>query len=85
MNFIYFQDDCIVIPSGATIYAQVIESDLAQKWNKLVDVTFHNNYLLKIPKQIKECPGNGAVHDIQLSEFSHEHFRPLSDVVPIFR
>ena len=29
------QKDCIVVPSVANLYAQVVHSDLVQRWNKI--------------------------------------------------
>ncbi|EEB15323.1 protein arginine N-methyltransferase, putative [Pediculus humanus corporis] len=78
-------EDCIVIPSSGTVYAQVVESNLAQSWNKLRDWKTGNEVLLKIPDDIQNCGGTGAVHDIQLSEFKKENFKPLSEVIPIFK
>ncbi|KAK6635347.1 hypothetical protein RUM44_000598 [Polyplax serrata] len=78
-------DDAIVIPSCGIVYAQVVESDLAQKWNKLDDWKSDEELLLTIPKEIKTCSGAGAVHDIQLSEFRHNHFKAISNPIQIFR
>ncbi|KAL0269287.1 UNVERIFIED_CONTAM: hypothetical protein PYX00_007077 [Menopon gallinae] len=79
------EDDCIVIPSLGTVYAQVVESHLATSWNQLKDWTSKSETLIKIPDKIKKCPGAAAVHDIQLSQLDHKLFKPLTKCLPVFR
>lgn len=81
----YLQKDCIVIPSSGTIYAQIIESDMALKWNQVQDWKDKDEILVNIPDDVKKCPGAAAVHDIQLSQFPQKYFKPLSQVIPVFR
>lgn len=37
------------------------------------------------PSKVSCCPGNGAVHDIQLAQLKEAHFKALSDPIPIFK
>ncbi|XP_049811197.1 protein arginine N-methyltransferase 7-like isoform X1 [Schistocerca nitens] len=70
------EKDCIVVPSLAIIYAQVVESDFANGWNKLSD-WFENGVSIQTPKRHATCPGAAAVHDIQLSQFSQKEFTTI--------
>ncbi|XP_046968729.1 protein arginine N-methyltransferase 7 [Vanessa cardui] len=79
------EEECLVIPDSAVIYAQVIESPLLQKWNKLNDLVDEDlQLILRTPKKMKDCAGSAAVHDIQLSQVPREAFKELSDQIPIF-
>jgi protein arginine N-methyltransferase 7 len=76
-----------VVPSSATVYVQVVESQLAQKWNKLQPIrdVDGSRALLDTPVKIQQCPGAAAVHDIQLSQFPRDQFRTIMPPVPVFR
>lgn len=78
--------DCIVVPTSATVYAQIVESPLACNWRKLKTIVDpEDGYpLVDIPKLVKECVGTPAVHDIQLSQFPSTHFRTIISPIPIF-
>lgn len=66
----------MVVPSSANIYIQVVESSLAQRWNKPSSVkNLQGEILLKTPAEILRCPGAAAVHDIQLSQFPENEFK----------
>ncbi|XP_028029160.1 protein arginine N-methyltransferase 7 [Bombyx mandarina] len=79
------EEDAIVVPDSAVIYAQVVECPILQKWNKLNDLADEDlQIILKTPKKIKECAGSAAVHDVQLSQISRQSFRELSDQIPVF-
>lgn len=72
------QKDCIVIPQSATIYAQIVDSPFVQNWNKLKDFFCEDgNLLVKIPENIKQCPGAAAVHDLQLSQLPAEFVKNI--------
>lgn len=58
---------------------------MATNWNQLKDWTNNGEVLIKIPSEIKNCPGAAAVHDIQLSQFDNSLFKPLTECAPIFR
>ncbi|KAL0871706.1 hypothetical protein ABMA27_004219 [Loxostege sticticalis] len=79
------EDDCIVVPDSAVIYAQVVECPTLQKWNKLNDLADDDlKIVLRTPQKMKDCPGSAAVHDIQLSQLPRQAFRELSDPIPVF-
>lgn len=47
------EKDCIVVPDSATIFAQVVECPMMQKWNKLVDVADEDgNILIHTPREV---------------------------------
>ncbi|KAG6446606.1 protein arginine N-methyltransferase 7 isoform X2 [Manduca sexta] len=78
-------EDCIVVPDSAVIYAQVVECSTLQKWNKLNDLVDEDlEVILRTPQKMKDCAGSAAVHDIQLSQLPRHAFRELSDQLPVF-
>ncbi|XP_072947271.1 protein arginine N-methyltransferase 7-like isoform X2 [Epargyreus clarus] len=79
------EEDCIVVPDSAVIYAQVVESPTLQKWNKLNDLADEDlEVVLRTPRKMRDCPGSAAVHDIQLSQLPRYAFREISDQIPVF-
>ncbi|CAG4946707.1 unnamed protein product [Parnassius apollo] len=79
------EEDCIVVPDSAIIYAQVVECPMLRKWNKLNDLADEDlNIILKTPQKLKDCAGSAAVHDIQLSQLPRQAFRELSEQIPVF-
>ncbi|XP_011181598.2 protein arginine N-methyltransferase 7 [Zeugodacus cucurbitae] len=78
-------DDVICIPSKATCYAQVVQSPLASQWDTMKIVAdLDGNILLKPPKDVVQCKGDAAVHDVQLSQLSWHSFLPLTKPIEIF-
>ncbi|XP_039963588.1 protein arginine N-methyltransferase 7 [Bactrocera tryoni] len=78
-------DDVVCIPSKATCYAQVVQSPLASQWNTMKIVAdLDGNILLQPPKDVLQCKGDAAVHDMQLSQLSLEKFVPLTKPAEIF-
>uniref|UniRef100_A0A0K2T510 Protein arginine N-methyltransferase n=1 Tax=Lepeophtheirus salmonis TaxID=72036 RepID=A0A0K2T510_LEPSM len=78
-------DDCLVVPCECTMYAQVVESNLASKWNNLHPIiTKHGNIE---PPQEKESGTSSALalHDVQLTQVKSEWFKPITNPVPIFK
>lgn len=78
------EKDCLVVPNSATIYAQVIESDPIQRWNKLTPVDCGNTSLT-VPDSIMSCPGAAAVHDVQINQLNISDFREIIPPQPVFR
>ncbi|XP_039755743.1 protein arginine N-methyltransferase 7 [Pararge aegeria] len=79
------EEDCIVVPDSAVIYAQVVECPTLQKWNKLNDLADEDlEVILRTPQKIKDCAGSAAVHDLQLSQLPRIAFKELSDQIPVF-
>ncbi|XP_041987392.1 protein arginine N-methyltransferase 7-like isoform X2 [Aricia agestis] len=79
------EQDCIVVPDSAVIYAQVVECSTLQKWNKLNDVVDdYSQVMLRTPQKMKDCAGSAAVHDIQLSQLPRTDFKEVSEPIPVF-
>ncbi|XP_047516554.1 protein arginine N-methyltransferase 7 isoform X1 [Pieris napi] len=79
------EEDCIVVPDSAVIYAQVVECPTLQKWNKLNDLADDDlEIMLRAPSKMKDCGGSAAVHDIQLSQLPRQAFKEISDQIPVF-
>jgi len=82
-------DDCLVIPCEATIYAQVVDSDLADRWNRLQEIeiaTADGGSAAVAPPDAEESSSTSlSLHDIQMSQMKPEWFKPLSDPVPVFK
>ncbi|CAK9803941.1 Protein arginine N-methyltransferase 7 [Anthophora plagiata] len=79
------EENCIVVPHTATVWVQVVESAAVCAWNTIHPIQHKNQNLLKIPHSIKSCSGAAAVHDIQLTQFPYNAFKPLLPPQPIFR
>lgn len=80
-----FQENSIVIPHSATIWVQVVESSAVRAWNTICSIKVKNKYLLNTPHSVKSCSGAAAVHDIQLTQFPDDAFKPLLPPQPIFK
>lgn len=76
-------ENSITVPARGTIYAQLIECSLALHWNRLQPVQCGEK-ILQPPPSVKNCPGNGAVHDIQLAQLALKDFTMLSEPVAVF-
>lgn len=79
------EEDCIVVPSLATVYAQVVESPLISRWNRLHELHINESTSIMPPLDVQSCPGAAAVHDLQLENIDPEKISFLTDVVPVFR
>ncbi|XP_076749942.1 arginine methyltransferase 7 isoform X1 [Xylocopa sonorina] len=79
------QENSIVVPHSATIWAQVIESSSICAWNTVHPIRSKNKHLLNTSHCVKSCSGAAAVHDIQLTQFPYNAFKPLLSPQPIFR
>ncbi|PBC31995.1 Protein arginine N-methyltransferase [Apis cerana cerana] len=79
------EENSIVIPHSATIWVQVVESSAVRAWNTICPIKVKNKYLLNTPHSVKSCSGAAAVHDIQLTQFPDDAFKPLLPPQPIFK
>ncbi|XP_033179203.1 protein arginine N-methyltransferase 7 isoform X1 [Bombus impatiens] len=79
------EENSIVIPHSATIWVQVVESPTVCSWNTVHPIQNKSKYLLSTPCSVKSCSGAAAVHDIQLTQFPDNAFKPLLPPQPIFR
>lgn len=80
---VFFQQDSVVIPARATIFVQLVESEALISWNRCKPLKI-NDHLIHPPNDVRICPGNGAVHDIQLAQLDQTNFRVLTDPTPVF-
>uniref|UniRef100_A0A8C2G4N6 Protein arginine N-methyltransferase 7 n=1 Tax=Cyprinus carpio TaxID=7962 RepID=A0A8C2G4N6_CYPCA len=78
------QADCEAVPHRATVYAQLVESDMLWKWSQLQPIEVDGNKLLPPPAVVK-CAGAPSVCDIQLSQVPPESFTPLGPICTMFR
>nr|AAI64723.1 Prmt7 protein [Danio rerio] len=77
------QTGCEAVPHRATIYAQLVESDMLWKWAQMrpIDVDGHR---LMPPGAVQECAGAPSVCDIQLSQVPTDAFTAISPVCTMF-
>ena len=77
-----------MVPCEAIVYAQVVESDLISRWNvqhpiRLGDVGDVGD-ALKVDAS-SNSSSSLALHDLQLSQFKQEWFKPITEPVEVFR
>ncbi|ALC41773.1 Art7 [Drosophila busckii] len=78
-------EDALCIPARANCYAQVVESSLAAQWNSLkLLANLDGDILLRPPKELQQCSGEAALHDVQLSQLPSNSFRCLTEPAEIF-
>uniref|UniRef100_A0A673J179 Protein arginine N-methyltransferase 7 n=1 Tax=Sinocyclocheilus rhinocerous TaxID=307959 RepID=A0A673J179_9TELE len=77
------QAGCEAVPHRATIYAQLVESDMLWKWSQLQPIEMDGNKLLPTLAVVK-CAGAPSVCDIQLSQVPPESFTPLGPICTMF-
>uniref|UniRef100_A0A7N6BI46 Protein arginine N-methyltransferase n=1 Tax=Anabas testudineus TaxID=64144 RepID=A0A7N6BI46_ANATE len=77
---------CEAVPHRATIYAQLVESELLWSWTQLQPVEVEGTHLVP-PPSVGRCAGAHSVCDIQLSQVSPGSFTPLAfhSVLPLPR
>ncbi|KAM9375966.1 protein arginine N-methyltransferase 7 isoform 2-T2 [Pholidichthys leucotaenia] len=77
------QARCEAVPHRATVYAQLVESELLWSWAQLQPVEVDGAWLLP-PPAVGRCAGAHSVCDIQLSQVSPGSFTPLGPVCAMF-
>lgn len=77
------QAGCETVPHRATIYAQLVESDMLWKWSQIQPIEVDGHKLLPPPSIVK-CPGAPSVCDIQLSQVSPKSFTPIGPICTMF-
>ncbi|XP_077371640.1 protein arginine N-methyltransferase 7 [Festucalex cinctus] len=77
------QEGCVAVPHRATVYAQLVESQLLWSWVKLQPIEVQGAQLL-LPPAVSNCSGTHSVCDIQLSQISPHTFTPLGPVCTMF-
>uniref|UniRef100_A0A3B4WNK7 Protein arginine N-methyltransferase n=1 Tax=Seriola lalandi dorsalis TaxID=1841481 RepID=A0A3B4WNK7_SERLL len=79
------QDGCEAVPHRATVYAQLVESELLWSWAQLQPVEVEGARCLVPPPDVGRCAGAHSVCDIQLSQVSPNSFTPLGPLCTMFR
>ncbi|XP_029378432.1 protein arginine N-methyltransferase 7 [Echeneis naucrates] len=77
------QEGCVAVPHRATIYAQLVESELLWSWAQLQPAEVDGIRLVP-PPDVGRCAGAHSVCDIQLSQVSPNNFTPLSPLCKMF-
>ena len=78
------QEGCEAVPHRATVYSQLVESELLWSWGQLQPVMVEGARLAP-PPAVTQCAGAHSVCDIQLSQVSPEQFTPLGPLCTMFR
>ncbi|KAI3371727.1 hypothetical protein L3Q82_024284, partial [Scortum barcoo] len=77
------QEGCEAVPHRATVYAQLVESELLWSWAQLQPVEVEGARLVP-PPAVGRCAGAHSVCDIQLSLVSPHSFTPLGPLCTMF-
>ncbi|KAM3870019.1 protein arginine N-methyltransferase 7 [Diretmus argenteus] len=77
------QEGCEAVPHRATVYAQLVESELLWSWAQLQPVEVEGVQLVP-PPAVGCCAGSHSVCDIQLSQVPPHSFTPLSPLCTMF-
>lgn len=74
---------CEAVPHRATVYAQLVESELLWSWAQLQPLQVGGSRLAP-PPDVALCAGAHAVCDVQLSQVSPQSFTPLGPLCTMF-
>uniref|UniRef100_A0A3P9N3X2 Protein arginine N-methyltransferase n=1 Tax=Poecilia reticulata TaxID=8081 RepID=A0A3P9N3X2_POERE len=74
---------CEAVPHRATVYAQLVESELLWSWAQLQPADVEGARLVP-PPTVGRCAGAHSVCDVQLSQVSPRSFTPLSPLCAMF-
>ncbi|KAG7522456.1 arginine N-methyltransferase 7 [Solea senegalensis] len=77
------QEGCEAVPHRATVYAQLVESELLWSWAQLQPVEVEDVRLVP-PPAVGHCAGAHSVCDIQLSQVPPSSFTPLGPLCTMF-
>ena len=69
----------LVVPTSATMYAQVVNSSLAAQWRALSGA----NLRIKTPEV--STASSLALHDLQLTQMPENSFKAITEPVEIFK
>ena len=72
------------MPHRATVYSQLVESELLWSWAQRQPVEVEGARLVP-PPAVGRCAGAHSVCDIQLSQVSPHSFTPLGPLCTMFR
>uniref|UniRef100_A0A1B6CG41 Protein arginine N-methyltransferase n=1 Tax=Clastoptera arizonana TaxID=38151 RepID=A0A1B6CG41_9HEMI len=79
------EKDCVVVPAFGTIYAQVVEGDFIQNWNKIKPIESVPDQFINPSEKLNLCKGQNAVHDLQLSQLDQSRFKTISAPQQVLR
>ena len=77
----------MVVPCEGILYAQVVQSDIASRWNQLHPVQIKNDKS-SIDLSLNAASNSSAslaLHDLQLSQFKTDWFQPITQPLEVFR
>ncbi|KAM9808294.1 protein arginine N-methyltransferase 7 [Neosynchiropus ocellatus] len=77
------QGGCEAVPHRATVYAQLVESELLWSWAQLQPMEVDGTKLVPAPA-VGRCSGAHAVCDVQLSQVPPQSFTPLGPLCTMF-
>uniref|UniRef100_A0A3B5ANT6 Protein arginine N-methyltransferase n=1 Tax=Stegastes partitus TaxID=144197 RepID=A0A3B5ANT6_9TELE len=77
------QAGCEAVPHRASVYAQLVESELLWSWAQLQPLEV-DGARLAAPPAVARCAGAHSVCDIQLSQVDPSSFTPLGPVLSMF-
>uniref|UniRef100_A0A3P8SCB4 Protein arginine N-methyltransferase n=1 Tax=Amphiprion percula TaxID=161767 RepID=A0A3P8SCB4_AMPPE len=77
------QEGCEAVPHRASVFAQLVESELLWSWSQLQPLEVDGS-LLAAPPAVARCAGAHSVCDIQLSQVDPRSFTPLGPVLSMF-
>ncbi|XP_060892325.1 protein arginine N-methyltransferase 7 [Labrus mixtus] len=76
-------EGCEAVPHRATVYAQLVESELLWSWAQMQPVEVEGARVVP-PPAVGHCAGAHSVCDIQLSQVSPNSFNPLGPLCTMF-
>uniref|UniRef100_A0A3Q3EPC9 Protein arginine N-methyltransferase n=1 Tax=Labrus bergylta TaxID=56723 RepID=A0A3Q3EPC9_9LABR len=76
-------EGCEAVPHRATVYAQLVESELLWSWAQMQPVEVEGARVVP-PPAVAHCAGAHSVCDIQLSQVSPNSFNPLGPLCTMF-
>ncbi|XP_062594524.1 protein arginine N-methyltransferase 7-like [Saccostrea cucullata] len=77
--------NCIVVPTDANMYVQVVSSDFIRRWRDIRPVKIPGCEDIVPPPEMTSCGGAPALHDLQLHELPQSLFQVLSSPMKVFR
>ena len=71
-------EDRLVVPGVARVWAQVVTSDKCREWSRPVPLDLGHGQHLHPPPSVSGGHSSLALHDLQLSQFSPDLWRPVT-------
>ncbi|GAB6024738.1 Protein arginine n-methyltransferase [Chamberlinius hualienensis] len=73
------EQGCLVIPSRATVYCQIVDSKLLRRCHQHFPVKLEGYEDIIPPSETMECRGSAAVLDLQMSQLPEHSYKLLSE------